>query len=107
MLTAEQAEKLHAAVDRATGPGKCNYINKDAPACVIAQLGALHGVPVDTMNNWWGTVSILLHFKQPGTAPLLEYPNDTLESLQYIWDYAGCSADQLRKECHEYIAANS
>jgi hypothetical protein len=51
-LTKQQRDNLLLAIDRAEGFGACTYVKDGKPLCVIAQLAAIEGVPVELMCMW-------------------------------------------------------
>lgn len=49
-ITPEIRDRLHLAIDRARGRGKCKYVIDNAPGCVIGQFGALSNIPIDVLQ---------------------------------------------------------
>jgi hypothetical protein len=88
-LTPKQIRNLHTAIERAEGFDKCKYTRGGQPRCVIGQLAALEGVPVEVMKKWdtytaANTVEDI--YNEDDAAPLRKYPLTLLAELQTAWD---------------------
>ncbi len=82
MLSPDQAEKLHKAIDAAKHPGACQYTRGGEPCCVIGQLGALEGVSLEELFKWSGSVATLVSNREV----FAKYPLGLLIGLQQQWD---------------------
>ena len=111
-LTVEQREKLMKAIDLAEGPGECTYVRDGRPCCVVAQLGAMEGIPLDTMAEWdrGGTrVGLILYAEKPGAQELRPYGRELLGAIQELWDGADetdiTPEPEKRAKMREIVAA--
>lgn len=116
MLPQDQKQKLHAAIDLAQGSGGCRYTMDGRPFCVIAQLAALEGVPVEQLQVWdcqerevgssatsSASVYEVLESNLPGSEVLKTYPPDLLASLQETWDEGATDVYQARLDMHDMV----
>lgn len=124
MLTQEQRDKLHKAIDLARSPGYCRYATytvttsddgtqvsqESKPLCLIGQLAVLEGVSPDSLHAWdrvgGGVRQVMNSTKRPENEKLKDYPLDLLERLQSKWDNdsnRGATEHDLRLSLHRMV----
>lgn len=92
-LTPQQVSRVELAIERARRAGAPIYVDQHGPVCVIAQLGALEGIPVERMATWTSSVTGLAK-----SAPeLLAYPRYLLDKLQLGWSDPWRSEERCRE----------
>lgn len=109
-LTPAQVEKVARAIELAWAPGECKYQVDGAPCCVLGQLAALEGVPVETLRMWDGLAhelgasgidDILERFYTDN--PLVAYPSGLLVKLQAEWDASRVDPEEARMYMREHV----
>lgn len=87
MLTKEQIDNLHKAIDLAQGPGECEYVGDDGKACcVIGQYAFLQGVTAHQMTKEWGAGQIDSIHSSSYSIEKLGDDSPFLREIQRVWD---------------------
>lgn len=112
MLTQEQKDMLHKAIELAQKPGMCNYLIDGEPCCVIGQLGMLNSISIEDMRKWSGITVDDLYFSKNTNRnfqQLWDIDMILLVKLQKMWDHRDSSMiefkneTELRKNMHEVV----
>lgn len=95
MTIAEQRAAILAAIDKATNPGSCRYLDEnDVPSCVVGCLAFDLGVTVGELKGWsrdggagaGKNIGDVLESGLPGSEKLKDFPLKPLSWVQGAWD---------------------
>jgi hypothetical protein len=92
-LSKQQISNIREAINKAQGPGLCEYQIKGKPACIIGQLASIEGTSPRTMERWEGA-----EVGKTNPKSLRHYPMDLLQTLQETFDGEKCPVKEARKE---------
>lgn len=99
-ITPAQQAELLAAVEKAEGPGECQYQMEGEPCCVIGQLAAARGVSIRRLKNLdnldngsIGSFTTTVQRRYPAWESLRKdlkgFPRALLVEMQQSWDLDG------------------